>query len=222
VGTFLVAVVAAFASGLVLVAILGRYRESAWLPDWEDILTPAGQQRYEELQERFGHEVAASRFTFERARAAFEKGETEVASRLLEAGYEYVAALALDRERLLRTLARHARMMGAVAPLPPLRPGQFQLRELATLAGLGWLVHQVLATVPERSRLRLDILRRGQTMALRVLLGAAHGATAARIDSSHWVRIDAAHNDWCTIDRESLASLGSVLSTLLQPVGDSA
>lgn len=221
-GAFLVAVVAAFVSGLVLVGILGRYRESAWLPDWEDILTPAGQQRYEELQERFAHEVAASRFTFERARAAFERGETEFASRLMEAGHEFMETVALDRERLLRTLARHARMMGAIAPLPPLRPGQFQLRELTALAGLGWLVHQVLATVPERARLRLGLLRRGQTLALRVLLGAAHGTTGARIDSSDWVRIEAAHDDWATIDRESLASLGSLVRTLLPPVGDPA
>jgi hypothetical protein len=113
-------------------------------------------------------------------------------------------------------------MMGAVARLRPLRPGQFELRELATLAGLGWLVHQVLATVPERSRLRLGILRRGQAMALRTLLGAAHRTAGARIDRSHWMRIDAAHNDWPTIDSEPLASFGALLRALLPPVGDPA
>jgi hypothetical protein len=195
VGTFLVAVLAAFASGLVRVAILGRYRESgvaSRLGGHPHAGRPAALRRAPgALRARGGREPLHVR---PRQRRLRQRGETEVAT------------------RLLRTLARHARMMGAVA----------RLRELATLAGLGWLVHQVLATVPERSRLRLGILRRGQAMALRTLLGAAHRTAGARIDRSHWMRIDAAHNDWPTIDSEPLASFGALLRALLPPVGDPA
>lgn len=213
-GTFLVAVVAAFASGLVLLVVLGRYREAAWLADWEVMLTPAGRAHYEDLRERFAREFEASHFTYQRARAASERGDIEAASRLLEAGHEFVAALAPDRERLLRDLARYTRMLGAVAPLPPLRPGQFQLRELAMLAGLGWFVHHFLATVPERLRLRLGILRRGRGMVLRVLPGPRLKLRGS-LDLSYWERIDAARADWSTLDRESLASFRCLLTMLL-------
>lgn len=210
----LVAVVAAFASGLVLLAILGRYREAAWLADWEEMLSPEGRQHYEELRERFAREFAASHFTYRRARAAFDRGDLDSAAQLLEAGQEFVAALAPDRDHLLRTLGRYTRMLGAVAPLPPLRPAQFQLRELSTLAGFGWLAHQFLATVPERLTLRLGILRRGQATVLRVLNGAGRSRPGTNLSIADWHRIDAARADWSTLDHESLASFGSLVTAL--------
>lgn len=214
-GTFLVAVVAALASGLVLLAVLGRYRESALLEDWAEVLAPEGRQRYEELRQRFEREFAASHFTYERARSACDRGDFESARRLLEAGHEFVTGLAPERERMLRDLARYTRMLGAIAALPPLRPTQFQLRELATLARAGWLVHHLLATVPERLRLRLGILRRSQAIVVKVLQGAAHQAPADGARQLNWARIDAARADWSTLDRESLESFGSLVTTLL-------
>ena len=207
-GPFLVVVVAALASGLLLLVLLGRHRETAWLEDWREILTPDGQRRYEELRERFERECAASEFTYRRARAAADRGDLDAARRLLEADQEFVTALAPDRDRLLRDLARYARMVGAGAPLPPLKPAQFQLRRLAALAALGWLAHQFLATVPERQRLRLTILRRGQAMVLRAIPPAA---TEEAVD---WERIHAAHADWSTLDREALESFRSLVTAL--------
>lgn len=134
------------------------------------------------------------------------------AERLLDAGWEFVSALAPERERLLRDLVRYTRMLGAVAPLPPLRPAQFKLRGLATLAGLGWLAHQFLVTVPERATLRLQILRRGRQLVLRAI--PCGDARRARGRAPEWVRIDAAQADWSTLDRESLASFGSVVTAL--------
>jgi hypothetical protein len=216
-GSFLVAVVAALASGMVLLAILGRYREAECLADWEEMLTTAGRQRFEELRERFARELAASQFTYQRARAASDRGDFELAARLLEAGHEFVATLAPDRERLVHELSRYTRMLSAVAPLPPLRPAQFQLPELATLAGLGWLLHPFLVTVPERLRLRLRILRRGQVMVLRALPRSAWNAAA--LGAPDWQRIDAARADWSTLDRESLTSFGSLVTGLLASEG---
>lgn len=213
-GTFLVAVIVAFASGLVLLAILGRYRETAWLADWEEMLTPAGREHYEELRGRFARELEVSHFAYQRARAASESGDAEAAARLLEADHEFMAALAPDRERLLRDLDRYTRMLSAIAPLPPLRPGQFRLRELAMLAGLGWFVHHFLATVPERLRLRLGILRRGRTLVLRVL-PAVRPRPSGSLELSDWERIDAARADWSTLDRESLAAFRCLLTMLL-------
>jgi hypothetical protein len=212
-GSFLVAVIAALASGMVLLAILGRYREAECLADWEEMLTPAGRQRFEELRERFARELAASQFTYQRARAASDGGDFELAARLLDAGHEFVGSLAPDRERLVHELSRYTRMLSAVAPLPPLRPAQFQLPELAALAGLGWLLHPFLVTVPERLRLRLHILRRGQVIVLRAL--PRGGWNGGRLGATDWQRIDAARADWSTLDRESLMSFGSLVTALL-------
>jgi hypothetical protein len=214
-GSFLIAVVAALASGLVLLAVLGRYREAECLADWEEMLTPAGRQRFEELRERFARELAASQFTYQRAKAASDRGEYDLATRLLEAGHEYVATLAPDRERLVRELSRYTRMLSAVAPLPPLRPAQFELPELATLAGLGSLVHPFLVTAPERLRLRLSILRRGQAIVLRAL--PRGGQSGSRLGATDWQRVDAARADWSTLDRESLTSFGSLVTALQTP-----
>jgi hypothetical protein len=104
-------------------------------------------------------------------------------------------------------------MLSAVAPLPALKPAQFQLPELATLAGLGSLLHPFLVTVPERLRLRLRILRRGQAIVLSTLTGGVQ--EGAR--DPDWGRIDAARADWSTLDRESLVSFGSLVTALLAP-----
>jgi hypothetical protein len=210
-GTFLVAVVGALASGLVLVAVLGRYRETAWLADWEELLTPEGRQRYDELRERFERESAASQFTYARAREAAERGDHEAATRLLEAGGEFVATLAPDRDKLLEDLTRYTRMLGAVAPLPPLRPAQFQLREVSALAGAGWIAHHFLATVPERVRLRLGILRRSRRVVLRTLPSGLQRSSSG-VSAADWSRVEAARSDWSTLDRMCLEHLLSFLA----------
>jgi hypothetical protein len=187
---------------------------SALLEDWAEVLTPEGRERYEELRGRFERDFAALHFTYERARSASDRGDFEAARQLLEAAHEFVIGLAPERERMLRDLARYTRMLGAIAALPPLRPAQFQLPELATLASAGWLAHHFLVTVPERLRLRLGILRRSHPIVLRALRGASlHTPTHGPLPLN-WARIDAARADWSTLDRESLQSFGSLLTTL--------
>lgn len=77
----------------------------------------------------------------------------------------------------------------------------------AQLGGLPvTFVRLFLATVPERLKLRLGILRRGLAVVLRVLPGAGRRQPGARLCVPGWERIDAARADWSILDRESLLS----------------
>ena len=212
----------ATAAVLLLLLLLASYDEAAINRDWDKVLTPAGQRAYEELRGRFGRERAAIDLSYDRADQARRTGDRQEAARLLQVGYEYLAQIAPDRERLLDGLKLYSRMCAAIVPLPPLRPTAFKLPELATLAGLGVLAHHLLVTIPDRFRLRLELLRRGLGLSLRALFRGAQPQTAASLES-HWGRVLAARSDFHTISDETLESFAALVSALVrQPVAAAA
>jgi hypothetical protein len=198
----------------VLLVFLASYDEASINKDWEAILTPAGRRAWGELRERFDREKAAIEFSYLKAERAHDEGDAEEAGRLLSVGYDYLAVIAPDRERLLEGLKLYSRMCAAIVPLPPLRPMAFRLPQLVTLAGLGLLAHHLLVTIPDRFRLRLELLRRGLGIALRALLQGGQRERHGRLDPD-WAKVLAARTDFHTVSEETLESFAALVTALV-------
>ena len=102
-----------------------------------------------------------------------------------------------------------------MAPVTPLRPTDFRLAQLVSLAHLGRLLHHFLVSTGERFRLRIYILGRSFGLATRALLHSTqriigHEAEAER----EWDQIEAIRADLQTLTDESLASLRVLLTSL--------
>ena len=207
----------ATAAVLLLLLFLASYDEASVNQDWETLLTPAGLRAYEDLRDRFDRERAAIDLSYVKAEEARDGGDVEEAGRLLAVGYDYLSLVAPDRERLLDGLKLYSRMCAAIVPLPPLRPTAFRLPQLVTLAGLGMIAHHLLVTIPDRFRLRLELLRRGLGIALRALLRGTH-ARSGQLDPD-WAKVLAARTDFHTISEETIESFAALVSALVhQPV----
>ena len=202
----------AIGSGVVLLFVIGRYRYAGLDVDWQVLVTPAGRRALNELRSRFALERPAIEIAIGRPREIADEGDEAEAARLLVAGYEYMASLAVDREQLLHSMARYSRMVTALMPLPPIAADHFHLRRLSTLAGLAAIVHHLLVTVPERFRLRLAVLRAGFKIVLRALLRAGGPGETPR-----WqIAVDALA-DWHTLDVETLESFRALVTAVTLP-----
>lgn len=189
--------------------VLGRYNEVVIEMDWAEVVTPAGRGAYEDLRTRFSTERAALDITLDHA-ASSERAED--AADLLAAGYTFLEHLVTERRRLLDAMAKYSRLVGAIAPVPPLCPGDFRLRELATIAGVGAVAHHLLITVPERLRLRMLILRAGLGVVLRAFARVGRGGGAP-----DWQLLAAARSDWNTVSYETLASFRALVTGVVLP-----
>jgi hypothetical protein len=193
---------------LIALLVAGRYNETSLTVDWTEVVSPAGRRAYEELRSRFANERAALDFTCDRAA---ESRRAEEAAQLLAAGYSFLEHVVVERRRLLENMARYSRMIGAIAPVPHLRPGDFELRQLMTLAGVGAVAHHLLVTMPERLRLRIFILRNGLSVVLRAY---ARGSRPERTD---WQLVAAARADWNTLNAETLDSFRALVTSVVLP-----
>jgi hypothetical protein len=113
-------------------------------------------------------------------------------------------------------------MAEAIAPMPPLRPGMFHARQLATLAGLHQVGHHLLITTRERLHLRLAVLRCGVRAATWLVIRATWGARKDINDTRRWRHVDEVRGDLGLVTDETLASLRGVLASLAavrRPVG---
>jgi hypothetical protein len=112
-------------------------------------------------------------------------------------------------------MAAFSRMVSAMAPVQPLRPRDFRLVQLASLAQLNRVLHQFLVSTAERFRLRIYILGRGFGMATRFLLRATERIVRRdRETDREWHQVEAIRADFQTLTRESLESLRALLTAL--------
>jgi hypothetical protein len=117
--------------------------------------------------------------------------------------------------RLLAAMAAFSRMVAAMAPVPPLRPRDFRLAQLVSLAYLNRLLHQFLVSTGERFRLRLYILGRSFGLATRFLLESTRRILRREGEAEReWAQIEAIRDDLETLTDESLASLKVLLASL--------
>jgi hypothetical protein len=203
------------ASCLVVLFLIGRRNERLIRRDWEMLLTPRGERVYGAIEGKVRAEIGMADLSFEHALVYRQLGTTEEAIRLLDVGYRVIEKFAPDMLRLLAMMATFSRMVSAIAPVRPLRPKDFRLVQVSSLAYLHGMLHQFLVSASERYRLKMYILGRSFGLATRFLLKSIQnlglGATEA---AREWDQIEAIRSDFQTLTDESLDSLRVLLTAM--------
>lgn len=200
---------------LFVLFVLGRRDERKLRRDWEVLLSGRSEEVSESLHGRFASEVALATLTYERALEVRGLGRLDEAKRLLDVGYTVIEKLAPDMQKLLAAMATFSRMVSAIAPVAPLRPHDFRLAQLASLAYLGGFLRHVLVTSTERFRLHLYILGRSFELATRYLLQATRQIIRDEPGAERqWTAADDALHDIRTLTDKSLETLRALLQAL--------
>ena len=153
--------------------------------------------------------------SFEHALVYRELGTTEEAIRLLDVGYRVIEKFAPDMLRLLAMMATFSRMVSAIAPVRPLRPKDFRLVQVSSLAYLHGMLHTFLVSASERYRLKMYILGRSFGLATRFLLKSIQNLGSGSAEAAReWDQIDAIRADFQTLTDESLDSLRVLLTAM--------
>lgn len=202
----------------VILFMLGRRNESKVRRDWERLLTPKGERLYHSIETRMQGELDLADIAYGEALAVRELGSMDEAIRLLDAGYKIIERFAPSMIRLLGTMATFSRMVSAIAPVRPLRPRDFRVAQLVSLAALNRIIHQFLVSTQERFRLKLYVLGRGFGLATRFLLQSTERIVQRTPQAEkEWDQIDAIRKDFQTLTDESMDSLRVLLTSLAEP-----
>ena len=203
------------ASCLLVLFLIGRRNERLIRRDWEILLTPKGEKVYGAIEGRVRSQIGMAELSFEHALVYRELGTTEEALRLLDVGYRVIEKFAPDMLRLLAAMATFSRMVSAIAPVRALRPRDFRLSQVASLAYLHGMLHQFLVSAAERYRLKLYILGRSFGLATRFLLRSIQNLGHPAPDAQReWEQIEAIRSDFQTLTDESLESLRILLTAM--------
>jgi hypothetical protein len=137
------------------------------------------------------------------------------ARHLLQIGHQVIERFSPSMMRLLAITLAFSRMVSAMAPIEPLKPRDFKLRQLASLAYLNRVLHQFLVSTGERFRLRVYILGQGFGLAARYLVKTTERIVASPTpDEQEWEQIDRIQEDLHTLSAESLRSFRALLTSL--------
>lgn len=202
-------------SCFVVLFLFGRRNERAIRRDWELLLTPKGESLYRSIEGRVHNELALADITYDEAFAVRELGSVDEAKRLLDVGYKVIEKFSPNMLHLLTSMANFSRMVSAMAPVTPLRPRDFKLTQIVSLAYLNGLLHQFLVSTAERYRLRLYILGQCFGVASRFLLDSTAKIARNEPESNReWEQIQMIREDFQTLTDESLESLKVLLTSL--------
>jgi hypothetical protein len=106
-------------------------------------------------------------------------------------------------------------MVSAMAPVTPLRPRDFRLTEIASLAYLNGIIHQFLVSTSERFRLRLYVLGQSFGLATRALLRSTRRIARDEPQAEQeWEQVDAVRQDYETLTHDSLETLRVLMTSL--------
>jgi hypothetical protein len=154
-------------------------------------------------------------YAYDRAEQQRAGGSVDEAISLLELGYGMIERAAPDLLRLIAGMAVFSRMVSAMVPVAPLRPRDFKVSQLSSLAALNQILHRFLVTSAERFRLRLYVIGQGVGMVLRFLAGTTRRIRETRsTDDRDWKDVAALRGDFRTLTDESLESFRACLASL--------
>jgi hypothetical protein len=199
---------------LLFLLFWGRINEQRWR-DWETLLGHQEQALYARMRSQLDGDLAMADYAYHKAEENRQVGSVDEAIRLLELGYAMIERAAPDLRRLLAGMAVFSRMVSAMVPVAPLRPRDFKMAQLASLAALNQVLHRFLVTSAERFRLRLYVLGQGLGVVLRYLGGSTRRIRDSRstVDRD-WNDVAALRSDFRTITDESLESFRICLASL--------
>ncbi len=199
----------------VVLFLFGRRNERVIRRDWELLLTPKGEKLYRNIEGRVSSEMALADVTFDEAFAVRELGSVDEAKKLLDVGYRVIQKFSPNMLQLLAAMANFSRMVSAMAPVSPLRPRDFRLTQIVSLAYLNGVLHQFLVSTSERYRLKLYILGRSFALGTRFLLDSTERIVRGEPEADReWDQIQAIRHDFQNLTGESMDSLRLLLTSL--------
>lgn len=198
----------------VLLYLDGRRREQAILRDWELALSPRATETLAAASEKITAELAVIDLMYHGAKEHQEEGRSADAIRLFDEGCQLIESYCPNMLRSVAALSVLSRMAAAMAPPSPLRPRDFQLRELEGLAWLNRFVHQFLVTTGERFRVRLYFLARGFGTLVRIVARARRSTHEGANAQPEWQQLAAATHDVRSLSNEWLDSFRLLLMSL--------
>ena len=200
--------------GLVFLALWGRFSQRHWR-DWETLLNTNDQVLLTRMSGQLDGSLAMADYAYARADQQRAVGSVDEAISLIEVGYGEIARAAPDLLRLIAGMAVFSRMVSAMVPVAPLRPRDFTVAQLSSLAALNQILHRFLVTTGERFRLRLYVIGQGVGMVVRFLAGTTRRIRETRAaDDRDWKDVAALRGDFRTLTEESLESLRACLASV--------
>jgi len=205
--------------GVLFLALSGRINERRWR-DWETLLNANDQALCARMRNQLDGSLAIADYVYERAEEQRAVGSADEAIRLLDLGYVMIERAAPDLRRLLAGMAVYSRMVSAMVPMPPLRPRDFKVTQVASLAALNQMLHRVLVSTAERFRLRLYIIGQGVGVILRFLAGSTRRIRETRsTEDRDWNDVAALRSDFRTLTDASFESFRACLASLAAQAG---
>ena len=208
----------AIVGGIAFLALFARYNGAAVLKDWEFLLSSRGQRSIAELEEALDLDRLLAARAQGKAASARERRDLDEAVRLLGLAVVVVEEAIEGRLKRLRLMATFSRMVSAMLPVPPLVPSGFRVPEIATLAGLSRLVHEVLVGTRDRLRFRIAVLAACYRLMRRTARRSAGAASRKPLAEAPWAALDHGLADLETLDEEHVRSARLLLLALAKTV----
>ena len=205
--------------GVLFLTMMRGVSERRWR-DWEALLNANDKALCTRMRSQLDASLAMADYAYDGAEQQRASGSVDEAIRLLDLGYVMIERAAPDLRRLLAGLAVYSRMVSAVVPVRPLRPRDFKVTQVASLAALNQMLHRVLVSTAERFRLRLYIIGQGVGMIIRFLAGTTRRIRETRSTQDRdWNDVAALRSDFRTLTDESMESFRACLASLAAQAG---
>lgn len=193
---------------------LVRYNLRGVQAAWDDLMHRVLRRQVGDLEAQVALTALMADDTLIAAEKARDKVDIAEARRLLDLAYGVITTALPDRMARIEAMSKICRMLAAVAPLPPLLPRDFRLRELVALGTAAAIVHQLLAGMQERFQWACMVLGWGYRLVLR---GATQANDALQRDANaaaQWARFTASVNDFKTLDAHHVRAFAALLASL--------
>jgi hypothetical protein len=199
---------------LLILFLLAKRSEPKVRKDWNALHDLSKSDSYKILEFLIGTNVEAISKTYEDANERKQLGSIEEAKKLLDAGCTIISRFTPNILSLISIMMKFSRMLVAITPFKPLKPGNFKITQLASLAVLNVLVSQFLVSVKDRFRLKMYIIGKGITMAGSYLIKTTKNIITSREEEEKdWEKIEDLLNDYKELSQETLDCLKVIHDT---------
>ena len=201
-------------AALVLHLGLVRYNLRGVQQAWDDLMHRVLRRQVGDLEAQVALTALMADDTLVAARKAHAKVDIAEARRLLDLACEVITTAMPDRLARVDAMSKCCRMLAAVAPLPPLLPREFRMREMVGLSAVGNVVHHLLAGMQERFQWAVLLLGWGYKIVVR---GAVSANGALQRDAgvaAHWSRFEEAVDDFKTLDAQHVRAFSALLASI--------
>jgi hypothetical protein len=193
---------------------LVRYNLRGVQEAWDDLMHRVLRRQVGDLEAQVSLTALMADDTLAAAQEARGRIEMAEARRLLDLACGVITTAMPDRMARLEAMSKCCRMLAAVAPLPPVLPREFRMREMVGLGALGTVVHHLLAGMKERFQWAVLLLGWGYRVVLR---GAVRANDAVQRDAdlaAQWARFGEAVDDFKTLDQQHVRAFSVLLASL--------